>query len=209
MPKTNKNNQLAQDERPKPDATTHQESKPPQYAVGYCRPPLETRFHKGKSGNPTGRPKGRRNIISELEEIAHRKVKIRDGDKEREMSLLSANFFAQAVKGAKGDTRSTGLVFKLADRMGLMEAEATTGADNVPSRERAGPVALGRGLAAPSSVLFENLDLDRLSRQELNDLSRLAEVIDLGGDFTALSPDDFKRAKHIVNKGRGKDVTPG
>jgi hypothetical protein len=55
--------------------------------------------------------------------------------------------------------------------------------------------------------LFENLDVERLSREELTELSRLAEVIDLGGDFTALSSDDFKRAKHIVNKGRGKDVT--
>lgn len=208
MPKTNKNNQPAQDDRPEPDATTNQESKPPQYAVGYCCPPIETRFQKGKSGNPTGRPKGRRNITSELEKIACRKVKIRDGDKEREMSLLSANFFAHAVKGAKGDTRSTGLVFKLADRVGLMDPEAASCADSVPSREHAGPVALGRSSATPSSALFEHLDVDRLSRQELAELSRLAEVIDLGGDFTALSSGDFKRAKHIVNKGRGKDVTP-
>jgi hypothetical protein len=55
--------------------------------------------------------------------------------------------------------------------------------------------------------LFENLDVERLSREELTELSRLAEVIDLGGDFTALSSDDFERAKYIVNKGRGKDVT--
>jgi hypothetical protein len=207
MPKTNKNIQPAQDVRPESDATTNQQSKPSQYAVGYCCPPIEKRFQKGQSGNPTGRPKGRRNIKSELEEIARRKVKIRDGDKERAMSLLSANFFAQAVKGAKGDTRSTGLVFKLADRVGLMDSEPPTLADNVPC-EHAGRVALGRSSAAPSSILFENLDIERLSREEINELSRLGEVIDLGGDFTALSPDDFKRAKDIVNKGRGKDVTP-
>jgi len=208
MPKSDKNNQRAQDDLRESAATTNQECETPVYAVGYCRPPIETRFQKGKSGNPTGRPKGRRNVNSELEEIAHRKVKIRDGDKEREMSLLGANFFAHAVKGAKGDTRSTGLVFKLADRMGLMNAEDGNCADNVRGREHAGGVALERNAAAPSSVLFENLDIARLSREELADLSRLAEVIDLGGDFTALSPDDFKRAKHIVNKGRGKDVTP-
>jgi hypothetical protein len=38
-------------------------------------------------------------------------------------------------------------------------------------------------------------------------LSRLAEVIDLGGDVTALSTSDFERLKQIVNKGRGKDIT--
>ena len=32
--------------------------------------------------------------------------------------------------------------------------------------------------------------------------------IDLGGDITALSTGDFERLKHIVNKGRGKDMTP-
>ena len=55
---------------------------------------------------------------------------------------------------------------------------------------------------------MKNLDLERLSREEKIELSRLAEVIDLGGDFTALCSDDFKRVKRIVTKGRGKDVTP-
>jgi hypothetical protein len=205
MPKTNNNDQRARDDLRESDATTNQESETSKCAVGYCRPPMETRFQKGKSGNPTGRRKGRRNVNSELEEIARRKVKIRDGDKEREMSLLAANFYAHAIKGAKGDIRSAGLVFNLADRAGLMNSE--DGADNVLWREHIGGVALGRNSATPSSVLFENLDVERLSREELTELSRLAEVIDLGGDFTALSSDDFERAKYIVNKGRGKDVT--
>jgi hypothetical protein len=34
------------------------------------------------------------------------------------------------------------------------------------------------------------------------------QIIDLGGDFTALNERDFELAKQIVNKGRGKDVTP-
>src|SRR3984893_12213988 len=29
----------------------------PRYEVGYCKPPPTTRFQKGKSGNPRGRPK--------------------------------------------------------------------------------------------------------------------------------------------------------
>src|SRR5438045_2771148 len=34
------------------------------YAVGYCRPPLHTRFKPGQSGNPSGRVKGSKNLKS-------------------------------------------------------------------------------------------------------------------------------------------------
>jgi Family of unknown function (DUF5681) len=35
-----------------------------EYKVGRGRPPTATRFHPGKSGNPRGRPKGRKTLIS-------------------------------------------------------------------------------------------------------------------------------------------------
>jgi hypothetical protein len=38
------------------------------YEVGYAKPPLETRFKKGQSGNPRGRPRGTRNKLPALNE---------------------------------------------------------------------------------------------------------------------------------------------
>ena len=32
------------------------------YEIGYCRPPVATRFQPGVSGNPSGRRKGTRNL---------------------------------------------------------------------------------------------------------------------------------------------------
>ena len=32
--------------------------EPSEYEVGYAKPPLSTRFRRGQSGNPSGRPKG-------------------------------------------------------------------------------------------------------------------------------------------------------
>lgn len=33
------------------------DAREPGYIVGYCKPPVHTRFQPGKSGNPAGRPK--------------------------------------------------------------------------------------------------------------------------------------------------------
>jgi hypothetical protein len=52
------------------------------YAVGYGKPPLHTRFRKGKSGNPHGRPEGATSLARAkalaLEE-AYRLVSVREG----------------------------------------------------------------------------------------------------------------------------------
>jgi len=206
MPNTNKNEQLRHGDLGLSGATGGQQSATQQYAVGYCHPPLETRFKKGKSGNPTGRAKGRRNVKSEIEEIVSKKVNIKDGDTRQQVTILGANVLAHATKGAKGDHRSAALILKLAAKMGLLDQDDDRNApENVHSGQ--GPVQTAND-SSPSGGLLKNLDLERLSRDEKIELSRLAEVIDLGGDFTALSLDDFERAKQIVNKGRGKDVTP-
>lgn len=52
------------------------------------------------------------------------------------------------------------------------------------------------------------MDRSLLSDDEKIELSQLAGIIDLGGDVTALSAQQFARARDIVNKGRGKDITP-
>jgi hypothetical protein len=46
--------------------------------VGYGRPPEHTRFRKGHSGNPKGRPKGTRNLLTDVqEELAERIPSVR------------------------------------------------------------------------------------------------------------------------------------
>jgi Family of unknown function (DUF5681) len=187
----------------RPDAPGNQALKG-DYAIGKGRPPVQTRWRPGQSGNPNGRPKGRRNVTSDLKKIASKAIAVRDGETERRLSLAAANLLAHGVKGAKGDPRSSTLFFNRLDKMGVLESEEGFESD--------GSSALVANLPSakllPSDSLFENLDPNLLSREEQIELSHLAEVIDLGGDFTALSTGDFERVKHLINKGRGKDVTP-
>lgn len=76
------------------------------YDVGYCNPPQHSRFQKGKSGNPSGRPKHSRNTYKLLEDILEQKVSIVQDGKQIKISKKVA-ILLQAVNSAvKGDTKA-------------------------------------------------------------------------------------------------------
>jgi Family of unknown function (DUF5681) len=171
-----------------------------EYRVGKWHPPIETRFRPGQSGNPKGRRRGRRNMKTIVEKTLDEPVSIEVGGKPRTVPMREAIVRAHAAKAAQGDVRSAGFVFDLLPKTGAfigpeIEREATI----------VGQPALGR---RPYSELFENVDLTLLSDDDKVELSRIAEIVELGGGMTALNDADFRRARELVNKGRGKDVTP-
>lgn len=58
------------------------------YMVGYGRPPLRSRFPRGQSGNPRGRPRGARDQNAIVRDLARRTVTIlKDGRKKRVTNL--------------------------------------------------------------------------------------------------------------------------
>lgn len=52
-----------------------------EYGIGYAKPPKSTQFQPGKSGNPSGRPRGRPSLDEIVLEEAARIVKMSVGDK--------------------------------------------------------------------------------------------------------------------------------
>jgi hypothetical protein len=78
-----------------------------QYKVGYKKPPLHSRFVKGKSGNPKGRPK--KSILTMMD-ILHdelsRKITIKDADKISKVSFDVAIMRQLIHKAVKGDMRA-------------------------------------------------------------------------------------------------------
>jgi hypothetical protein len=73
------------------------------YTVGYRKPPKETQFKKGVSGNPRGRPKGSRNLNSVILDVATRPICITEGAEKRTGIYTEAMVLDMAQKAIKGD----------------------------------------------------------------------------------------------------------
>jgi len=58
--------------------------------VGYGKPPKATRFRKGRSGNPRGRRRGDENLLSVFQRLVTKRIKIREGDKTRTITMADA-----------------------------------------------------------------------------------------------------------------------
>src|SRR5262249_5860490 len=86
-----------------------------EYEVGRGKPPVATRFVKGHSGNPSGKPKGTRNKLPALNEErlkkivleeAYRTIKMTEGDREVNLPVARAIIRALAVAAIKGKPRA-------------------------------------------------------------------------------------------------------
>ena len=86
----------------------------PGYEVGYGKPPKETRFKPGSSGNPKGRPKETRNAITILHKAMEEKVLVSEKGSRRKRSKMEVMCTQLANKAASGDLKAANLVFGLA-----------------------------------------------------------------------------------------------
>jgi uncharacterized protein DUF5681 len=80
------------------------------YRVGYGRPPIDTRFKRGQSGNPKGRPPGANNLATLLNEALNELVVIRENGGRKRVSKRKAAFKQLVNEAAKGNWRALKLL---------------------------------------------------------------------------------------------------
>lgn len=95
-------------------------SKEKTYEVGYGKPPMATRFERGTSGNPQGRPKGRKNVLTAFREALSERVTITENGRRRTVTKLEATAKQLANKAASGDPAALRAVLAIAPALDLV-----------------------------------------------------------------------------------------
>jgi hypothetical protein len=101
----------------------------PRTDVGYGRPPVHSRFKKGRSGNPRGRPKHSRNLKTIIRQAFTDRITVREGETRRSITKIEGVVLRQVEAALKGNERAALAVLKMASQVGLLE-DAAAGPDD-------------------------------------------------------------------------------
>ena len=93
------------------------------YDIGYGKPPTETRFKAGTSGNPKGRPKGSLNLATALNRALKENVIVTEGGRKKKMTKLDVLIKGLINRAVKGDPRAVQQMLSLGPLVGI---ESTT-----------------------------------------------------------------------------------
>lgn len=92
------------------------------FKVGYGKPPQSNQFKPGTSGNPAGRPKGTKNLRTDLSEELAEMIPVTEGGKRVLISKQRAMVKSLMAKSIKGDTSASRALISLI--VGIEQADA-------------------------------------------------------------------------------------
>ena len=91
--------------------------------TGFMNPPEHTRFKKGKSGNPQGRPRKPKDLNTVLQQVLNRKVRVKDN--EEKMPIRAALIWTLRVLALQGDKQALSLQRQIVEQAGLTQSNVT------------------------------------------------------------------------------------
>jgi len=94
------------------------------YAVGYAKPPMHSRFRPGQSGNPAGRRKGVRNLMTDVQRTLRVPISVKEGGRSRKISTQEGALLVLREKALKGDARALDRLIELARQFNNEPGEA-------------------------------------------------------------------------------------
>src|ERR1700758_4837416 len=98
------------------------------YEIGYGKPPKQSRFRPGQSGNPAGRRKGVRNLMTDVQRTLKVPISLKEGGRSRRISTQEGALLVLREKALKGDARALDRLIELASRFNNEAGETVAAA---------------------------------------------------------------------------------
>src|SRR3954447_5945080 len=106
------------------DGHANEQTNGARYEVGFCRPPVHSRFKPGQSGNPSGRVKGSKNLKTLFHQILNEQIPLRDGAQSKTVTKAEALMRRLIIGGLNGDSRSLTTLIRIAEQTGEFAEDA-------------------------------------------------------------------------------------
>lgn len=81
--------------------------------AGYKKPPKSTRFKPGQSGNKRCRPKGSRNLKTDLSKLMSKRIAVREDGEVRHVTGQEAMLLGLFEKAIRGDSKASTQLFAM------------------------------------------------------------------------------------------------